>query len=214
MPTPEALQGISGPSPTYPNNTVFAETHTEESFPHPQNTNPVALFHSKKKTKAGASASRNKNAQARSSATVWEPQEPETTPTPPTTFDWDVVVPGYPQSQAYELGSTNTLGRYCAPLSAPTTDQRTQAAFGWCDLFGDEPIRASPQWFDADILGQKPSEAAFDMEWNVVAHYGGYNQPHVNGNLILENLTDEEFYSFICSAEQNFAVFDGKALYF
>ena len=34
-------------------------------------------------------------------------------------------------SQVYQLGSTNTFGRDC-----PTTDQITQAAFGWYDLFG------------------------------------------------------------------------------
>ena len=107
MPTPEALQ-VSGPSPSYPKSTVFAEIHTKESYPQKKNTNPVAPSGFKKKSKA---ASRGKNAHARPSATVRERQALGTTPAPPM----------------------STFESY-----APTTDQTNEATCEWYGWFGDE----------------------------------------------------------------------------
>ena len=74
MSVPDTPQAVSGPSTIYPTNTVFAETHTKESFPHPQNTNPAALSRPKRKYRGRASA--KSRAQGQNATTATQESQP------------------------------------------------------------------------------------------------------------------------------------------
>lgn len=61
---------LDTPPSLYPSNTVFAETHTKESFPHPQNTNAVAVPKRKNRRRAPAkSGGKGNSATATATAT-------------------------------------------------------------------------------------------------------------------------------------------------
>ena len=111
MSVPDAPQAVSGPSMPYPSTTIFAETHTKESFPHPQNKSAAAV--QKKRNRRRAPAKSGDKGQNATTATQQQSQlecEGEVTQMPKAQRGKcrgkKAQDPEPPQSQAGPSGST------------------------------------------------------------------------------------------------------------
>lgn len=202
---PDTPQAVSGPSMSYPTNTVFAETHTKESFPHPQNTNAAAAPKRKSRRRAPAKSGdkgQNTAIATQSQLQLEEEVAPKSKAQRGKSRGKKAQDPEPPQIQAGPSGSTapepqtrETQPIYSVPQVSSTIPQ-------------DNP-QASGSYTQPQIgLGYTGNVGEYTPFNSVVTRQTPV-EFNANGGCSLPNLSDQQYQELITPALEQDLMYDG-----